>query len=176
MEAKLWQTVLTAAFQFVTYEQIQMLIFKLLLGDKYLVCTHKDHSAIHSFSNYRLPLSYNIYIHVYINRLVLRLSFILSSFLLSFLYHRIPELAQSRPEQSHKAMTSFSLSLCLSLSFSLCGCECVCLDLFVSPFLLSLPLVLSSSPHIYLASSTLFFLWTERRFVRSESISYWNVE
>ena len=35
MEAKLWQTVLTAAFQFSVYEQIQMLVFWLLLRDKY---------------------------------------------------------------------------------------------------------------------------------------------
>ena len=35
MEAKLWQTVLTAAFQFSFYEQIQMFIFWMLLGEKY---------------------------------------------------------------------------------------------------------------------------------------------
>mmetsp|Transcript_7292 Transcript_7292/g.8364 ORF Transcript_7292/g.8364 Transcript_7292/m.8364 type:complete len:336 (+) Transcript_7292:137-1144(+) len=32
MEAKLWQTVLTAAFQFLTYEQVQKVVFMLLLG------------------------------------------------------------------------------------------------------------------------------------------------
>lgn len=32
MEAKLWQTVLTAAFQFLTYEQVQKLVFALLLS------------------------------------------------------------------------------------------------------------------------------------------------
>eukprot|EP00924_Labyrinthula_sp_SR-Ha-C_P004815 snap_masked-scaffold_1-processed-gene-13.0-mRNA-1 protein AED:0.22 eAED:0.22 QI:0/-1/0/1/-1/1/1/0/316 len=32
MEAKLWQTVLTAAFQFLTYEQVQKVVFWLLLG------------------------------------------------------------------------------------------------------------------------------------------------
>lgn len=32
MEAKLWQTVLTAAFQFLTYEQIKAFIFSLFLG------------------------------------------------------------------------------------------------------------------------------------------------
>ena len=46
MEAKLWQTVLTAAFQFVTYEQTQMLIFKLLLGDKYQVCETRKSKSI----------------------------------------------------------------------------------------------------------------------------------
>merc|ERR1711907_288288 len=34
MEAKLWQTVLTAAFQFLTYEKTQALVFALLLGGK----------------------------------------------------------------------------------------------------------------------------------------------
>lgn len=34
IEAKLWQTVLTAAFQFLTYEQVQKLVFMLLLGNK----------------------------------------------------------------------------------------------------------------------------------------------
>lgn len=32
MQAKLWQTVLTAAFQFLTYEQVQKLVFLVLLG------------------------------------------------------------------------------------------------------------------------------------------------
>lgn len=32
MEAKLWQTVLTAAFQFLTYEKTQALVFALLLS------------------------------------------------------------------------------------------------------------------------------------------------
>jgi len=35
MEAKLWQTVLTAAFQFSVYERIQLFIFWLLLQDKF---------------------------------------------------------------------------------------------------------------------------------------------
>lgn len=34
MNAKLWQTVLTAAFQFLTYETVQGLVFSLLLGGK----------------------------------------------------------------------------------------------------------------------------------------------
>lgn len=34
MEAKLWQTVLTAAFQFLTYEQVQKVVFAVLIGDK----------------------------------------------------------------------------------------------------------------------------------------------
>uniref|UniRef100_A0A7S4UHT2 ADP,ATP carrier protein n=1 Tax=Paramoeba aestuarina TaxID=180227 RepID=A0A7S4UHT2_9EUKA len=43
MEAKLWQTVLTAAFQFSVYEQIQMFVFWLLLRDKY-----QSQSALHN--------------------------------------------------------------------------------------------------------------------------------
>lgn len=39
IEAKLWQTVLTAAFQFLTYEQVQKLVFAILLGDKAKVKT-----------------------------------------------------------------------------------------------------------------------------------------
>lgn len=34
MNAKLWQTVLTAAFQFLTYEQLAKFIFAILLGGK----------------------------------------------------------------------------------------------------------------------------------------------
>jgi len=34
MEAKLWQTVLTAAFQFLTYEQVQKVVFSLLVRNK----------------------------------------------------------------------------------------------------------------------------------------------
>lgn len=41
IEAKLWQTVLTAAFQFLAYEQVQKLVFLLLLGKKKVeVVTH----------------------------------------------------------------------------------------------------------------------------------------
>jgi hypothetical protein len=45
MEAKLWQTVLTAAFQFSVYEQIQMLIFWLLLGEKYRTASELNKKA-----------------------------------------------------------------------------------------------------------------------------------
>uniref|UniRef100_A0A7S2SQH1 Uncharacterized protein n=2 Tax=Mucochytrium quahogii TaxID=96639 RepID=A0A7S2SQH1_9STRA len=41
MEAKLWQTVLTAAFQFLTYEQVQKLVFSLLLGKEVKITTGK---------------------------------------------------------------------------------------------------------------------------------------
>ena len=34
MEAKLWQTVLTAAFQFLTYEQTSQLVFSILLRNQ----------------------------------------------------------------------------------------------------------------------------------------------
>lgn len=40
MEAKLWQTVLTAAFQFLTYEQIQKIVFKVFKLDSAPAATH----------------------------------------------------------------------------------------------------------------------------------------
>mmetsp|Transcript_9487 Transcript_9487/g.16617 ORF Transcript_9487/g.16617 Transcript_9487/m.16617 type:complete len:323 (+) Transcript_9487:54-1022(+) len=40
MEAKLWQTVLTAAFQFLTYEQVQKIVFKLLANGEGPTAAH----------------------------------------------------------------------------------------------------------------------------------------
>lgn len=39
IEAKLWQTVLTAAFQFLAYEQVQKIVYLLLLGKKLKVAS-----------------------------------------------------------------------------------------------------------------------------------------